>query len=82
MKTLQIVHKWEWECALSLHRRGNSGPISPAQKAITIASGQWTQVIVPLSALGNPAQIKRINIQAAAGAAQTTFYLDEVQLTP
>ena len=52
---------------------GDSGPIGPAQQAITLPASRWTQVIVPLSALGNPALIKRINIQERAGAAQADF---------
>jgi hypothetical protein len=59
---------------------GDSGPISPAQAAINLPANRWTQVTIPLSALGNPAQIKRINIQERTGAAQATFYLDDMQL--
>ncbi len=45
-------------------------------------AGTWTQVIAPLSAMGNPTTIKRINIQDRTGAGQPTFYLDEIQLIP
>ncbi len=58
------------------------GQISSIQKSITIPAGRWTQVTVPLRELGNPAQIKRVNIQEKAGGAQATFYLDEMQLVP
>ena len=54
---------------------GDSGPISPAQQAITLPASRWTQVIVPLSALGNPALIKRINIQERAGAAAGRLFI-------
>ncbi|PJF46646.1 MAG: hypothetical protein D6709_12040, partial [Chloroflexi bacterium] len=43
--------------------------------------GQWTQVVIPLYALGNPATIKRINIQDRTGAGQPTFYVDTVCLS-
>lgn len=46
----------------------------------TPAAGAWTQVTAPLSALGNPAQIKRITVQENAGAGQPVFYLDDVRL--
>ncbi len=46
----------------------------------TPAAGAWTQIAVPLSALGNPATIRRINVQENAGAAQPVFYLDDVRL--
>jgi hypothetical protein len=48
---------------------------------INILPNQWTQVIVPLSAIGNPATIKRINIQDNSGAPQPTFYVDELCLS-
>lgn len=44
------------------------------------APNTWTQITVPLSALGNPAVIKRINVQENGGGAQPTFFVDEVQL--
>jgi hypothetical protein len=37
---------------------------------------------VPLSALGNPSAIKRINIQENAGATQPTITFDEIRLVP
>jgi hypothetical protein len=48
---------------------------------INVLPNQWTQVIVPLSAIGNPATIKRINIQDNSGAPQPTFYVDELCLS-
>jgi hypothetical protein len=46
----------------------------------TPAAGAWTQVTVPFSALGNPAQLRRINIQEGGGAAQPVFYVDDLRL--
>lgn len=58
---------------------GDSGPLS-SQHAFTAPPNTWTQITVPLSALGNPAAIKRINVQENGGGAQPTFFLDELQL--
>jgi hypothetical protein len=54
---------------------GGSTPID-----FSVAAGSWTQVTMSLSALGNPALIARLNIQDASGAAQPTFYVDELRL--
>jgi predicted esterase len=58
---------------------GDSGP-APATYPLTVPAGVWTDVNIPLNDLGNPAQIARINIQENAGAAQSTFFLDDVRL--
>ncbi len=57
----------------------DDGAASPFY-TFTPAAGAWTQINVPLSALGNPAAIQRVNVQEDAGAAGPTFYLDEVRL--
>jgi hypothetical protein len=44
-------------------------------------SNQWTHVVIPLSALGNPATIKRIYIQDRTGSPQPTFYVDNLCLS-
>lgn len=46
----------------------------------TAPPGGWTSYSVPLSALGNPAQIARITLQDGSGGAQPVFYLDDVRL--
>ena len=58
---------------------GDSEAASPFF-TFTPPADQWTQVTAPLSALGNPAQIKRINLQENTGAAGPVFYLDDVRL--
>jgi hypothetical protein len=45
-------------------------------------SSGWTQTAVPISALGNPADIQRISIQDEGGAARPPFYLDDLRLVP
>ena len=61
---------------------GDEGPVSPQQFAFTAPAGQWTEITVPLSALGNPAVIKRVTIQENGGGAQGTYYVDELRLVP
>lgn len=66
--------------SLALYTQSSdAGPASPFY-IFTPPAGAWTQITAPLSALGNPAQIKRISVQENAGAAQPTFYLDDVRL--
>ncbi|HXF60729.1 MAG TPA: glycoside hydrolase family 44 protein [Caldilineaceae bacterium] len=66
----------------------------PAGSALTLSSGDnptdfyeftappnvWTQYKAPLADLGNPAQIERLNWQDATGAAQPTYYVDDIRL--
>ncbi|HEY9061457.1 MAG TPA: glycosyl hydrolase [Pseudobacteroides sp.] len=46
----------------------------------TAKAGEWTEVKIKLSELGNPETIQRINIQERSGAAQTTIYIDNLTL--
>jgi hypothetical protein len=57
----------------------DAGAASPFY-TFTPPAGVWAQITAPLSALGNPAAIQRINVQENAGAAQAIFYLDDVRL--
>jgi hypothetical protein len=45
----------------------------------TPAAGQWTQVIVPWSELGNPGQVARLNWQEFTGGAKPAYYIDNVR---
>ncbi|MCX6047635.1 MAG: hypothetical protein NT075_21260 [Chloroflexi bacterium] len=47
---------------------------------INAPAGTWTHFSIPLSALGNPTAIARLNWQEATGAVQPTFYVDDIQL--
>ncbi|MBX3013209.1 MAG: VWA domain-containing protein [Caldilineaceae bacterium] len=58
----------------------DEGPVSPQQYAFTAPPGVWTQITVPLSALGNPSVIKRVTLQENGGAAQATYFIDDLQL--
>jgi hypothetical protein len=57
---------------------GASGPAV----AVSAPANAWTEITVPLSALGSPASIKRFNIQEAGGAAQPAVAFDEIRLVP
>lgn len=48
--------------------------------SITPLANAWSQIDVPLSALGSPAAISGIVWQDTTGGAQSTFYLDDITL--
>jgi hypothetical protein len=47
---------------------------------ITAQANAWTQVVVPMSALGSPAILTDLYWQDATGGAQPVFYLDGITL--
>jgi hypothetical protein len=51
-----------------------------ADYAITVAANAWTQIDIPLSALGSPATLSDLYWQDTTGNAQPIFYLDDIQL--
>ncbi|MCX7683234.1 MAG: hypothetical protein N2508_14920, partial [Anaerolineae bacterium] len=56
---------------------GNNSP----QVGFTVPSGNdWVLVEIPLSSLGNPANIMRITIQDGTGTTQPLFYIDDIML--
>lgn len=57
----------------------DTGPYSPGY-AFTPAANTWTLINVPLSALGNPAQIAQLTIQDETGTIQPTYNLDNLTL--
>ncbi|MDW8396638.1 MAG: hypothetical protein RMM31_10400, partial [Anaerolineae bacterium] len=66
---------------LFLHLSDESGTETPSF-IFDVAPRRWLTFNVPLSQLGNPATIKRVNFQDLSGASQTTFYVDEIELIP
>ncbi len=48
--------------------------------AVQASAGKWTQVTIPLSALGSPSQISGIVLQDTTGGAQPTFFVDDISL--
>ena len=57
----------------------DSGGATPT-KRVTIPAGVWTQIVVPLTDLGSPAKIARINLVDGKGAAQPTYYIDDLRV--
>ena len=57
----------------------DGGPDSTAHH-FTAPPGTWTPITATMAALGNPSQIKRINIQDTTGSVQGTFYIDNLRL--
>lgn len=57
----------------------DSGSAGPA-KTLDIPVGVWTHFTVPLSELGNPTAIARINWQENQGGAQAAYSLDDIKL--
>lgn len=49
---------------------------------VSAPANTWTEITVPLSALGSPASIKRLNVQENSGSAQPTIAFDEIRLAP
>ncbi|MEO8102708.1 MAG: glycoside hydrolase family 44 protein [Betaproteobacteria bacterium] len=48
--------------------------------AVTATAGTWTQVTIPLTALGSPANLTDLYWQDDSGAPEPTFYLDDIVL--
>lgn len=46
----------------------------------TPTPNDWLEVTIPLSALGNPTQITRLNIMDGTGNTQPLYYLDDLRL--
>ena len=59
----------------------DGGGESPSA-VVSAPANTWTEITVSLGSLGNPASIKRLNIQENSGAAQPLMTFDEIRLTP
>lgn len=66
--------------ALAFYTQSGDDGGDSSSFSFTAPAGMWTEITVPLSALGNPAAIKRVNIQDESGAAQPVYYLDDLVL--
>jgi hypothetical protein len=49
---------------------------------VTSTANAWKEIVVNISSLGNPATIKRINIQNNSGSAIGDHWIDKVELVP
>ncbi len=57
----------------------DGGAGSPAY-SFAAPAATWTRAVVPLSALGSPSAVARINLQDTSGNVGQTFYVDDVEL--
>jgi hypothetical protein len=65
---------------LALYIQATDGGSGGPAVEFTPTPNVWSQINVPLSALGSPTQIARINIQDGTGAVPPTFNLDTLRL--
>jgi hypothetical protein len=63
---------------LDLYTESSGGPSTHVP--ITATQDAWSHVEIPLSALGSPAEITRLNIQDQTGITGTVIYLDQIVL--
>ena len=65
---------------LYLHVNGADGP---GTNLPALSANTWTQLIVPLTALGadSKTNLERVTLQLTSNGATNTFYLDDIQLT-
>lgn len=49
-------------------------------KVIDLVSGEWNDITVPLSELGDPATLTEIVIQEFAGSVPAVVYIDDLGL--
>jgi hypothetical protein len=68
--------------ALNLSIAPADGDTPSTSVPITASAGAWTQITVTLDALGTPATLARLNVMDRIGAAQNTFFLDDIELLP
>ncbi|MGQ9903992.1 MAG: hypothetical protein ACUVRU_06645, partial [Anaerolineae bacterium] len=48
--------------------------------SLTAPAGTWTEFVIPMSALGSPGQVARVNLKDNSGTDQDVFYVDNVKL--
>ncbi len=58
------------------------GGASSTSVSVTAIANTWTEITIPISALGNPQAIARLNFFNPTGNALATFSLDEIRLVP
>ena len=67
---------------LRVYTHPNDSPTTSLMFNFDTTANTWTQIVVPLSAFGNPTIIARISIQDRSGSPQSAFYVDQFQLQP
>lgn len=67
---------------LRAYTHPDDSPATSVMVNFTAPANTWTQIIVPLSAFGNPSVITRVTVQDRSGSAQSNFYIDEMVFGP
>ncbi len=65
-------------CTFMVRTADNSG--ASVQVPFTAPAGYWSEITIPLSSLGNPSIIKRMDFMNDSGSATTTVYFDDIRL--
>ncbi|MCX6047641.1 MAG: SMP-30/gluconolactonase/LRE family protein [Chloroflexi bacterium] len=65
---------------LSFYTQATDEGADSTMTEINAPADVWTRFRIPLSALGNPTNIARLNWQEATGAVQPTYHVDDIQL--
>lgn len=83
--TLAALHFWVYGGVggtnLAVFTQPTDGGNASDIHTESAAAGVWTEVVVPMSALGNPATIARINVQDNGnGNLAATFFVDDLKL--
>lgn len=68
--------------SLRVYTHPADGPATSTMYNFVTTTNTWTQIVVPLSAFGNPSVITRVTIQERSGSPQSTLYIDQVQFQP
>jgi len=74
------IHGGSSTTGLSLYIQQSDSASESTRVDVDAAVDTWTQVQIPLSALGNPMTIARITLQDRWGAIQPTYYVDDLLL--
>ena len=76
------VHGGSSNKSLNFNLQATDASGNSANIPFTATANTWNEITIPLSSVGNPATVQRINFQDASGAAQSAFYVDDIRLAP
>ncbi|MBN1890050.1 MAG: DUF11 domain-containing protein [Thermoflexales bacterium] len=76
------IYGGEGGTRVGIYTQDNANTDSPGKPIIDAPAGEWTAVTVSMADLGNPAQIRRVNVQDQSGLAapRPVFYVDEIKI--
>jgi uncharacterized repeat protein (TIGR01451 family) len=76
------IYGGEGGTRVGVYTQDSSDTDSPGKPIIDAPAGEWTEVTVTMEDLGNPAAIRRVNVQDQSGLAapRPVFYVDEIKI--